>query len=177
MSPGPLITPLGPFQIFSKIRGDFGEWLFISGVNDTAIKEKIFFSYAFFYILLRAYLSPLYTCRLNFCLVLILRPWQAGIVSTVLSPVSLTAISPAAAVGRGCLWCHWNHQKKTHQKTHHTLWLEAPEAAKTLLNPNERNLQTPKSDTAANSFIRNPMKRHVHRHPTHPNHRRCCQRQ
>ncbi len=27
--------PLGPFQIFSKIRGDIREWMYISSVNDT----------------------------------------------------------------------------------------------------------------------------------------------
>ncbi len=27
-------TPLGPFQIFSKIREDILEWMFITGVND-----------------------------------------------------------------------------------------------------------------------------------------------
>ncbi len=27
--------PLGPFQIFSKIRWDILEWMFITGVHDT----------------------------------------------------------------------------------------------------------------------------------------------
>ncbi len=35
----------------------------------------------------------------------------------------------------------------------------------------------PKSDTAADSFIRTAMKRRVHRHATHPVHRRRCHRQ
>jgi hypothetical protein len=33
--PGPLSIPLGPFQLFSKIRGENREWMFISGVNMT----------------------------------------------------------------------------------------------------------------------------------------------
>jgi hypothetical protein len=35
-----MITPLGPFQIFLKIREDILEWLFIIGVNDTS--DKLF---------------------------------------------------------------------------------------------------------------------------------------
>ncbi len=31
-------TPLGSFQIFSKIREDILEWMFITGVNDTGDK-------------------------------------------------------------------------------------------------------------------------------------------
>ncbi len=31
-------TPLGPFRIFSKIREDILEWMFIIGVNDTGDK-------------------------------------------------------------------------------------------------------------------------------------------
>ena len=38
-SPRPPSIPLGPFQIFSRIRGDIREWMFVSGVNDTG--EKI----------------------------------------------------------------------------------------------------------------------------------------
>ncbi len=41
-------------------------------------------------ILLRAYLSALYSRRLNFCLFFVFRSRQAGIDSTVLSAVSLT---------------------------------------------------------------------------------------
>ncbi len=33
-------TPLGPFQIFSKILEDILEWMFITGVNDT--DDKLF---------------------------------------------------------------------------------------------------------------------------------------
>ncbi len=33
-------TPLGPFRIFSKIREDILEWMFITGVNDTS--DKLF---------------------------------------------------------------------------------------------------------------------------------------
>ncbi len=40
VSLGPLSIPLGPFQIFSKIRRDNREWMFISGVNDTG--DKLF---------------------------------------------------------------------------------------------------------------------------------------
>ncbi len=40
MSPGPPSIPLGPFQIFSKIRGDIREWMFITGVNNTG--DKLF---------------------------------------------------------------------------------------------------------------------------------------
>jgi len=42
VSPGPLSIPLGPFQIFSKIRGDIREWMFISVVNDTGEKREKF---------------------------------------------------------------------------------------------------------------------------------------
>jgi hypothetical protein len=38
MFPGPLIITLGSSQIFSKIRGDNRELMFISGVNDTGDK-------------------------------------------------------------------------------------------------------------------------------------------
>jgi hypothetical protein len=31
-------TPLGPFRIFSKIREDILEWMFITGDNDTGDK-------------------------------------------------------------------------------------------------------------------------------------------
>ncbi len=78
--PGPLRSPLGPFHFFWKIPWDFREWMFITGVNDTGNKrEKILFMH-FFHILLRAYLSPLYT----------LVDWIYLTVSTVLSPLSLT---------------------------------------------------------------------------------------
>ncbi len=33
-------TPLGPFRIFSKIREDILEWMFITGVNDAG--DKLF---------------------------------------------------------------------------------------------------------------------------------------
>jgi hypothetical protein len=35
VSPKPLIIPSGPFQIFSKIRGDICSSRFATGVNDT----------------------------------------------------------------------------------------------------------------------------------------------
>ncbi len=74
--------------------------MFISGVNDTGDKWEKFLSLQIFHILLRAYLSPLNTCRMNFCLVFIFRPRQAGIVSTVLSPVLLT---PAKNLSAGSM--------------------------------------------------------------------------
>ncbi len=37
--PGPLSISLGSFQIFSKIRRDIREWMFVSGVNDTGEKR------------------------------------------------------------------------------------------------------------------------------------------
>jgi hypothetical protein len=40
VSPGPLSTPLGPFQIFIKIRGDIPSFVFIVGINDTG--DKVF---------------------------------------------------------------------------------------------------------------------------------------
>jgi hypothetical protein len=40
VSPRPISIPLGPFLIFSKIRGDIRELMFIAGVNDTG--EKLF---------------------------------------------------------------------------------------------------------------------------------------
>ncbi len=40
VSPRPTSIPLGPFWIFSKIRGDIRELMFIAGVNDTG--EKLF---------------------------------------------------------------------------------------------------------------------------------------
>ncbi len=40
VSPRPPSIPLGPFWIFSKIRGDIRELMFITGVND--IGEKLF---------------------------------------------------------------------------------------------------------------------------------------
>ncbi len=42
VSLGPLSIPLGPFWMFSKIRGDIHEWMFISGVNDTGKKREKF---------------------------------------------------------------------------------------------------------------------------------------
>ncbi len=39
VSPGPLSIQLGSFRIFSKIRGDNREWMFVSGVNDTGEKR------------------------------------------------------------------------------------------------------------------------------------------
>ncbi len=59
VSPGPLSSPLGPFQIFSKLRRDFREWMFITGVNDTGDKRENILAMHFFHISLRAYLSPL----------------------------------------------------------------------------------------------------------------------
>ncbi len=38
VSPRPPSIPLGPFWIFSKIRGDIREWIFIAGVGDTGDK-------------------------------------------------------------------------------------------------------------------------------------------
>ena len=38
VSPQPQSITLGPFWIFSKIRGDIRELLFITGVNDTGNK-------------------------------------------------------------------------------------------------------------------------------------------
>ncbi len=38
--PGSLSIPLGPFQIFSKIREDIGEWMFVTGINYTS--DKLF---------------------------------------------------------------------------------------------------------------------------------------
>ncbi len=40
VSPRPISIPLGPFRIFSKIRGDIHELMFFTGVNDTG--EKLF---------------------------------------------------------------------------------------------------------------------------------------
>ncbi len=40
MSPRPPSIPVGLFQIFSKIRGDIREWIFIAGVVDTIKGEK-----------------------------------------------------------------------------------------------------------------------------------------
>jgi hypothetical protein len=40
ISPKPLIIPLGPFQIFSKIRGDIRSSRFATGVNETGDKWK-----------------------------------------------------------------------------------------------------------------------------------------
>jgi len=40
VSPGPLSIPLGSFWLFSKIRRDNREWMFISGVNDTGDKPR-----------------------------------------------------------------------------------------------------------------------------------------
>ncbi len=40
VSSRPISIPLGPFWIFSKIRGDIRELMFIAGVNDTG--EKLF---------------------------------------------------------------------------------------------------------------------------------------
>jgi hypothetical protein len=42
VSPRPPSIPLGPFQIFSKIRGDIRELMFITGVVDTS--DKLFSS-------------------------------------------------------------------------------------------------------------------------------------
>jgi hypothetical protein len=41
VSSGPMSIPLGPFQIFSKIRGDIHNFVFIAGVNDTGDKLVI----------------------------------------------------------------------------------------------------------------------------------------
>ncbi len=42
MSPGPPSIPLGPFQIFPKIRVDIREWMLLTGVQDTS--DKLFTS-------------------------------------------------------------------------------------------------------------------------------------
>ncbi len=47
VSLGALSIQLGPFQIFSKIRGDIREWMFISGVNDTGKKREKFWDKIF----------------------------------------------------------------------------------------------------------------------------------
>jgi hypothetical protein len=39
-SPKPLIKPIGPFRIFSKIRGDIRSSRIATGVNDTGGKWK-----------------------------------------------------------------------------------------------------------------------------------------
>ena len=45
------------------------------------------------------------------------------------------AISPAADVGHGRRWCHWNQHEKTRLLTPHTSWSEASEAADIQLTP------------------------------------------
>jgi hypothetical protein len=47
-----------------------------SGVNDTGDKWEKIFGYVFFSYFVKSLLSPLYTCRLKFCLVFIFRPRQ-----------------------------------------------------------------------------------------------------
>ncbi len=158
MSPGPLIIPLGPFQIFSKIRG---EWMF------KCLSEKNFKVN----ILLRAYLGALYNCRLNFCLFFIFRSRQACIVSTVFSP--------------GSIYRRWHQQyilgilviSDQYQQHRWTILsvvtTEVCSFCKTV-NRVARTRMLPWKDR--NIFgrlgrTRPPMvtiKRHIHRHLTHP---------
>ncbi len=44
MAPRPLSITLGSFRIFSKIRGDNREWMFITGVNDIGEKREKFWN-------------------------------------------------------------------------------------------------------------------------------------
>ncbi len=97
-----------------------------------AIREN-FLALHFFHILSRAYLSPLYICRLNFCLVFIFRPRQAGIIST-------------------------SHRGRTRSPM---LSLEPPwndAYIENYFKPKRRYLRPPKSETAADSFIRTTWK-------------------
>ncbi len=107
VSPRPLRVPLGPFQSFSKIRGDISE----SMCQRHRREKRKFWGINFFHILLRAYLRALYFCRLNFWLFFIFRSRQAGIVRTVLSAVWLTLAKNLSAVSltpvkvfRRCRW-------------------------------------------------------------------------
>jgi hypothetical protein len=47
-STGPCLSHSYHFDFFLKIRGDICKLMFISGVNDNAIKEKNFEVYIFF---------------------------------------------------------------------------------------------------------------------------------
>ncbi len=99
VSPGPLSVPLGQFKIFRKFAVIFANQCLSAVSMIPAIKEETFGVYVnFFHILLRAFLSALYFCRLTFCLFFIFSSRQAGIVSTVLSVVSLTPAKNLSAV-------------------------------------------------------------------------------
>jgi hypothetical protein len=84
VSPGPLSVPVGQFRFFYEISRRFRESVLISSVNDTGNKREKILRYKLFHILFKAYLSALYTCRMNFCLFYIFRPRQPGTAITVL---------------------------------------------------------------------------------------------
>ncbi len=85
-------VPLGQFRIFTKIRGDIRESMFISGVNDTGNERGKFWGINFFHILLRVRATWVHFTFVDwiFAYFSFFSSRQAGIVSTVLSVVSLT---------------------------------------------------------------------------------------
>ncbi len=83
---GPLSIPWGPFRIFSKIRGDFREWMFISDVNDTCDKREKFWGINCLHIFFE--LCWVYFTHLDFIFVyFIFRCRQADIGTIVVWPV------------------------------------------------------------------------------------------
>ncbi len=65
-------------NFFSNSHGDIREWMLISCVNDISNKREFFLDINLFHILLRSWLSALYTYRLNLAL-----NWHTNINSIV----------------------------------------------------------------------------------------------
>jgi hypothetical protein len=62
-------------------------------------------------------------------------PDQSPLSQAVALVQTKPAISPAAEVGHGHQWCHWNHRAKARSKTPLTPWPEVPNGARILMTP------------------------------------------
>ncbi len=93
ISPKLLIIPLGPFRIFSKIRGDIRSLRFATGVNDTGGKWKKTFKLKNFNNFVWTNLGSRVNIYINFCLQVHLKVSAAWYCCHYLPPVSLIPVA------------------------------------------------------------------------------------
>ncbi len=93
VSPMPLIIPLGPFQIFSKIHGDIWSSRFATGVNDNGGKWKKTFRQKNFNNFVWTPLGSRVNIYINFCLQVHFKVSAAWYCCHYLPPVSLIPVA------------------------------------------------------------------------------------
>ncbi len=123
VSPQPQCIPVGPFRIFSKIRGDIRSSLLTTGVVDTGGKWKKSFNQKNFNNFVGTPLDSRDNIYIHFCLQVHFKVSAAWYLSHCLPPVSLipVAICPQCRwhrrqICRRYRWhrwqiCHWYQQQ------------------------------------------------------------------